>query len=61
MRVSLDDIELYLGLEGAELAVDGERLRRRPTLAALHGGPGFDQGSCAPGRVRWSTTRNSSS
>ncbi len=49
MRVSVNDTELYLDVEGAELAVDGERLRRRPTLLALHGGPGFDQGYLRPG------------
>lgn len=49
MRVSIDDTELYLDVEGAELAVDGERLRRRPTVVALHGGPGFDQGYLRPG------------
>lgn len=49
MRVSVNDTELYLDVEGGELAVDGERLRRRPTLLALHGGPGFDQGYLRPG------------
>ena len=49
MRVSVDDTELYLDVEGAELAVDGERLRRRATVVVLHGGPGFDQGYLRPG------------
>ena len=49
MRVSVNDTELYIDVEGGELAVDGERLRRRPTLLALHGGPGFDQGYLRPG------------
>jgi proline iminopeptidase len=49
MRVTIDDTELYFDVEGTELAVDGERLRRRPTIVALHGGPGFDQGYLRPG------------
>jgi proline iminopeptidase len=47
MRVN--DTELYFDVEGAELAVDGERLRPRPTLVVLHGGPGFDHGYLRPG------------
>ena len=49
MHVRIDDTELYLDVEGAELTIDGERLRRRPTIVALHGGPGFDQGYLRPG------------
>ena len=49
MRVRIDDTALYLDVEGAELAVDGERLRRRATVVVLHGGPGFDQGYLRPG------------
>jgi len=49
VRVAVNDTELYLDVEGAQLAVDGERLRARPTLVVLHGGPGFDQGYLRPG------------
>jgi proline iminopeptidase len=42
MRTSVGDAELYLDLEGAELVVDGDALRSRPTLVVLYGGPGFE-------------------
>jgi proline iminopeptidase len=42
MRVTVNDTELYFDVEGAQLG-------GRPTLLALHGGPGFDQGYLRPG------------
>ncbi len=49
MRIEVNDTELYLDVDGAQLAVRAEGLQQRPTVVALHGGPGFDQGYLRPG------------
>lgn len=49
MRINVNDTTLYVDVEGPELAVDTGRLRTRPTLLVLHGGPGLDQGYLRPG------------
>jgi len=49
MQVTVGETALYFDVEGAELAVDGGRLRARPTILVLHGGPGFDHGYLRPG------------
>jgi proline iminopeptidase len=49
MRVCVHDTVLYVDVDGSELVVDADGLRRRPTLLVLHGGPGFDQGYLRPG------------
>jgi proline iminopeptidase len=49
MRIIVDGVSLYFDVEGAQLAVDGPGLVERPTIVALHGGPGFDQGYLRPG------------
>ena len=49
MRITVNHTELYFDVEGPELAIAGDELRRRPTLVVLHGGPGFDQGYLRPG------------
>ena len=43
MRVALGDgVELFVDVDGPELVPEGPRMRRRPTLILLHGGPGMD-------------------
>lgn len=43
MRVDIGDgVRLYFDTWGHEWVADGDRLRQRPTLLLLHGGPGFD-------------------
>ncbi|MFF5293081.1 alpha/beta fold hydrolase [Paractinoplanes globisporus] len=49
MRTIVDGVDLYFDVEGAQLEVDGLGLAERPTIVALHGGPGFDQGYLRPG------------
>jgi proline iminopeptidase len=49
MQTRVNGTDLYFDVEGAELAVQGDALRARPTLVVLHGGPGFDQGYLRPG------------
>jgi proline iminopeptidase len=43
MEICINDSHLWFDVEGAYLAPDGPYLRARPTVIALHGGPGsFD-------------------
>ncbi|MEM6438510.1 MAG: alpha/beta hydrolase [Pseudomonadota bacterium] len=49
MRVEIaPGIRLFFDVEGAALVPDGPRLRRRPTLILLHGGPGADHSIYKP-------------
>jgi proline iminopeptidase len=46
MRIAVDDgVKLFVDVDGAEYVPDGPRMRRRPTLVLLHGGPGMDHSS----------------
>jgi proline iminopeptidase len=49
MRTKINGTEIYFDVEGAELDVRDGRLVEKPTIIALHGGPGFDQGYLRPG------------
>lgn len=49
MKIQVSDTELYVDVDGLELRLDGNKLVERPTILALHGGPGFDQGYLRPG------------
>ena len=40
--VSVNDVRLFVDVDGAKLVPDGETMRERPTIVLLHGGPGFD-------------------
>src|SRR6266850_7864744 len=42
MYVTVNGAKLYFDVEGAGLVPDGPRMREKPTLLMLHGGPGFD-------------------
>lgn len=42
MYVTVNGARLYFDVEGAGLVPDGPRMRDKPTLLMLHGGPGFD-------------------
>lgn len=48
MRVSVNDTELYVDVDGSQLRLEQGRLVERPTVVVLHGGPGFDQGYLRP-------------
>jgi proline iminopeptidase len=49
MRVALQGVRLYVDVEGAELVPEGQAMRQRPTVVALHGGPGADHSTLKPG------------
>ena len=42
MRVSVGEVRLFVDFSGLGLVPDGPRMRERPTLVMLHGGPGLD-------------------
>jgi pimeloyl-ACP methyl ester carboxylesterase len=42
MFVEVNGAKLYVDVEGAGLVPDGPRMKAKPTLVLLHGGPGFD-------------------
>jgi pimeloyl-ACP methyl ester carboxylesterase len=48
MRVQVGDGRLFFDVEGAKLVPDGAKMRERPTLLLLHGGPGFDHAAFKP-------------
>jgi proline iminopeptidase len=49
MFVTVNGARLYFDVEGAGLVADGPRMREKPTLVLLHGGPGFDHSIYKPG------------
>lgn len=48
MRIEVNGVQLYVDIEGAGLVPDGTKMREKPTLIALHGGPGADHSIYKP-------------
>ncbi|MEL6466426.1 MAG: alpha/beta hydrolase [Pseudomonadota bacterium] len=48
MRIEVNGVRLYVDIEGSGLVPDGQTMRERPTLIALHGGPGADHSIFKP-------------
>jgi proline iminopeptidase len=48
MHVKVNGVRLYVDIEGAGLVPDGPRMRQKPTLLLLHGGPGGDHSIYKP-------------
>jgi len=49
MRIEVEPgVRLFVDIEGPGWVPDGRRLREKPTLLLLHGGPGFDHSSFKP-------------
>src|SRR5688572_16608186 len=48
MFVHANGVRLFFDVDGAGLVPDGPRMRQRPTLLLLHGGPGFDHSTYKP-------------
>jgi pimeloyl-ACP methyl ester carboxylesterase len=42
MFIDVNGAQLFFDVEGAGLVPDGARMKSKPTLVLLHGGPGFD-------------------
>src|SRR5690349_5100553 len=49
MRIRIHGTELFFDVDGPALAVGDAGLIERPTIVALHGGPGFDHAYLKPG------------
>ena len=49
MHVSVNGVQLFFDVEGAQLVPDGPAMREKPTLLLLHGGPGVDHTTYKPG------------
>jgi proline iminopeptidase len=49
MLATVCGTEIYFDVDGAGLGLVDGRLRAKPTLVALHGGPGFDHAYLKPG------------
>jgi proline iminopeptidase len=48
MYTTVNGVRLFFDVEGAQLVADGPRLREKPTLILLHGGPGLDHSGYKP-------------
>jgi len=48
VRIRVRDTTLFFDVEGAGWVAEGPRMRQRPSLVLLHGGPGFDHSSFKP-------------
>ena len=49
MRIEIEPgVRLFVDVEGPALVPDGPRMREKPTLILMHGGPGFDHSSFKP-------------
>jgi len=48
MRIEVNGVRLFVDVEGAKLVPDGPRMREKPTLMLLHGGPGADHSNYKP-------------
>jgi len=49
MRIEIQPgVRLFVDVEGPQFVPDGPRLREKPTLLLLHGGPGFDHSGFKP-------------
>ena len=49
MHVTVNGVRLYVDIEGPGLIPDGPRMREKPTLILVHGGPGADHSIYKPG------------
>lgn len=48
MQLTVNGVRLYVDVEGAGLVADGSRMREKPTLILVHGGPGADHSVYKP-------------
>ena len=48
MHIKVNGVRLFVDTEGAGLVADGPKMRAKPTLIVLHGGPGADHSIYKP-------------
>jgi proline iminopeptidase len=56
MHIEVNGARIFFDVVGPKLAPVGDRMVERPTLIALHGGPGFDHASLRPYFDRFADT-----
>ena len=56
MFVTVNGARLFFDTAGSGLAIDGERMREKPSLIVMHGGPGFDHSTMRPYFDRFADT-----
>lgn len=54
MHIKINNVLLFIDIEGAGLVADGTVMRQKPTLILLHGGPGADHSIYKPAFSRLS-------
>lgn len=55
MKICIEpNVQLFIDIEGAGLTPDGPRMRKKPSLVLLHGGPGYDHTGFKPSFSRLS-------
>ncbi len=54
MRIEVNGSKIFFDVEGAKFVPDGTKMREKPTLLLLHGGPGFDHSGFKPAFSRFS-------
>ncbi len=58
MFTDVNGARIFFDTVGPELAIDGDRMRPRPTMLVLHGGPGFDHSTLRPYFDRFADTHH---
>src|SRR5258708_5927553 len=56
MQIDVNGARIFFDTVGSGLAIDGERMVRKPTLIVMHGGPGFDHTTLRPYFDRFADT-----
>jgi proline iminopeptidase len=56
MFANVNGARIFFDTVGAKLMIDGERMRERPSLIVMHGGPGFDHSTMRPYFDRFADT-----
>lgn len=56
MFVEVEGARLFFDVLGAKFILDGPKMREKPTLIVMHGGPGFDHSTLRPFFDRFSDT-----
>ena len=56
MFIEVNGARIFFDTVGSKLALDGERMREKPSLIVMHGGPGFDHSTMRPYFDRFADT-----
>ena len=48
MKIKVNDVSLYVDVDGSNLVADGTEMRERSTVVLVHGGPGSDHTNFKP-------------